>query len=177
VLIHDERRAIFLNACSELRVEGISKRSDKELLQRLVQLRKSDKLDIQSTRRSDSDVDEYLVAAEIASRLMYDRYSISSDQWLVDPAQLKEFDSIGLAIANSNDAYSLRKAALKLRKSRALKPEFLQRVTDWHATIHEMPIGEVMENLDAISEQPGVYIFRDSTGYLYIGQSNNLRTD
>ena len=176
VLIHDERRAIFLNACSELRVEGISKRSDKELLQRLVQLRKSDKLDIQSTRRSDSDVDEYLVAAEIASRLMYDRYSISSDQWLVDPAQLKEFDSIGLAIANSNDAYSLRKAALKLRKSRALKPEFLQRVTDWHATIHEMPIGEVMENLDAISEQPGVYIFRDSTGYLYIGQSNNLRT-
>jgi predicted GIY-YIG superfamily endonuclease len=39
-----------------------------------------------------------------------------------------------------------------------------------------MPIGEVMENLDAISEQPGVYIFRDSTGYLYIGQSNNLRT-
>ena len=23
---------------------------------------------------------------------------------------------------------------------------------------------------------PGVYIFRDSTGYLYIGQSNNLRT-
>ena len=49
-------------------------------------------------------------------------------------------------------------------------------MTDWHVTIHEVPIREAMENLDAISEQPGVYIFRDNTGYLYIGQSNNLRT-
>jgi oxygen-dependent protoporphyrinogen oxidase len=176
ILLHDERRAHFLNSCRELQTERAVKRSEKELLQRLVQLRKSDKLDVKSTRRADSDVDDFLIAAEIASRLMHDRYSISSDQWLVDPSLLQEFDSIGLAIADSKDSYSLRKAALKLRKSRALKPELLQRVTDWHVTIHEVPIREAMENLDAISEQPGVYIFRDNTGYLYIGQSNNLRT-
>ncbi len=32
------------------------------------------------------------------------------------------------------------------------------------------------EDFSKIPERPGIYIFRDSTGYLYIGQSKDLRS-
>jgi excinuclease UvrABC nuclease subunit len=33
-----------------------------------------------------------------------------------------------------------------------------------------------LKDTDIVPSGPGVYIFRDSTGYLYIGESANLRT-
>jgi protoporphyrinogen/coproporphyrinogen III oxidase len=179
VLLDDGRRQAFLKRIHELLDEGSrdeAKPTDKELFERLVQLRKGNKLQIKSTKSQTSDVSDYLVGAEIASRLMHDRYGVSSDQWLVDPELLAKFDEIGLPIVGDSNSYLLRKAALKLRKSRSLRPELLQRVTDWHVTIQEMPLTEAAESLSQIPESPGVYIFRDRTGYLYIGQASNLRS-
>jgi predicted GIY-YIG superfamily endonuclease len=106
---------------------------------------------------------------------MHDAHGVSPDQWLVDPELLREFDKMGLSIANTENTYLLRKAALKLRKSRSLRPELLQRVTDWDLEIETHSLGELKEKLATISESPGVYIFRDNTGYLYIGQASDLR--
>jgi oxygen-dependent protoporphyrinogen oxidase len=174
VLLDDSRREAFLKEARDLLKDSVV--SDKSLLVRLVQLRKSNKLSIKATKSRDSDVTDFLVAAEIACRLMHDQHGVTSDQILCDPDLLKRFDEIGLSIVGGSDTYLLRKAALKLRKSSSLRPELLQRVTDWHVTIQEMPLSEATEGLEQIPESPGVYIFRDKSGYLYIGQASKLRT-
>lgn len=175
VLLQDELRHAFLKKCRRVMRDDLEVVSDRQLLEQLVKLRKSNKLNVETTRSETSELSDYLVAAEIASRLMQDAYSVSPDQWLVDPDLLREFDKIGLPIANSENAYLLRKAAIKLRKSRSLRPELLQRVTEWDLVIETYPLPELEEKLPQISESPGVYIFRDKTGYLYIGQASNLR--
>lgn len=175
VLLHDDRRNSFIEACRSL--PGISSDiSDKQLFERLIQIRKAGKLGAQSTQRSHSDVDAWLPVAEIASRRMMDEYQANVDQWLVDPDLLVKFDHIASQIVADADRYEVRKAALKLRKSRRLKPELMSRVTDWKRDIKTFTVEEASSDLSQIPTNAGVYIFRDKTGYLYIGQSNNLRT-
>ena len=64
---------------------------------------------------------------------------------------------------------------MKLRKTRKLKPELITRIADWgrEVTIHDA--NSIAANSQQIPEHPGVYIFRDRSGYLYIGQTENLR--
>ena len=71
--------------------------------------------------------------------------------------------------------YLLRKAAFGLRKARQLKPEFVVRIADWGRVITNFSANELAKGLDRLPALPGVYIFRDASGYLYIGESNNLR--
>ncbi|MFN7874471.1 MAG: protoporphyrinogen oxidase [Pirellula sp.] len=175
VLLRDERRQKFLSEVRRVTALEPIPMTDREVFERLVKLRKSDKLDVKTTQSVRSDLSDYLVAAEIASRYLYDAYGVSSDQWLIDPKLLQEFDQTGLSIAKGDDSYLLRKAALKLRKSRSLRPELLQRVTDWDLVIKTYQLADLENNLLTLSEGPGVYIFRDDTGYLYIGQAANLR--
>jgi predicted GIY-YIG superfamily endonuclease len=87
----------------------------------------------------------------------------------------KEFDTTAQTISPGISTYLLRKAALKLRKNRQLKPELIKRIADWGMTAVTYPAEKLKENPDLIPRQPGVYIFRDSTGYLYIGEAGNLR--
>ncbi|MCU0711719.1 MAG: protoporphyrinogen oxidase [Pirellula sp.] len=175
VLLRDDLRQKFLMECRRLATKDLDGTTDREILEQLVKLRKSNKLNVETTQRERSDLSDYLVSAEIASRYMHDAHGVSPDQWLVDPELLREFDKMGLSIANTENTYLLRKAALKLRKSRSLRPELLQRVTDWDLEIETHSLGELKEKLATISESPGVYIFRDNTGYLYIGQASDLR--
>ena len=175
VLLRDERRQKFLNEVRRVTALEPKQMTDREVFEQLVKLRKSDKLDVKTTQSVRNDLSDYLVAAEIASRYLYDAYGVSPDQWLIDPKLLQEFDQMGLSIAKGADSYLLRKAALKLRKSRSLRPELLQRVTDWDLVIKTYQLADLENNLSTLSEGPGVYIFRDDTGYLYIGQAANLR--
>lgn len=175
VLLRDERRQKFLSEVRRATALEPKQMTDREVFEQLVKLRKSDKLDVKTTQREKSDMSDYLVAAEIASRYLHDAYGVSPDQWLVDPKLLQEFDQMGLSITEGDDSYLLRKAALKLRKSRSLRPELLQRVTDWDLVIRTYQLADLENNLSTLSEGPGVYIFRDETGYLYIGQAANLR--
>ena len=41
--------------------------------------------------------------------------------------------------------------------------------------ILEFEAESLVENVDLIPRKPGIYIFRDSTGYLYIGEAGSLR--
>ena len=172
VLLHDERRAKVLAAASQ----QLPDISEQEIWEALVRLRKAGKLAAETTRRESTDYGDALAAAEIAARRIQDQYELPFDQILVNREKLDEYDKIAHAIGGeTSDTYTLRKAAMKLRKSRELKPELVLRVNDWKREIQTMSIEEARARVSTLSTRPGVYIFRDATGFLYIGQSNNLR--
>ncbi len=148
---------------------------EKYVWEELIRLRKSGKLQSNTTRREQTEYGDALVAAEIAARRMQDEQNVTFDQVLIDPVLLKQYDEYARAIDPDSDAYQLRKAALRLRKSRQLKPELVLRVTDWKRDFLTMSVEEAKKRIDSFPKRPGIYIFRDSTGFLYIGQSNNLR--
>jgi len=73
-------------------------------------------------------------------------------------------------------AYRLRKAAFSLRKARKLRPELVTRVADWDRQIVSLPAKKIVSDAAIVPTNPGVYILRDASGYLYIAESANLRT-
>ena len=171
VLLHNERRKSFLDAC---KAAG-SQLPEKELCEQLLRSRKGGKLDVQTTKEERVSLDDYIITAEIAARRLADEHQVHFDQVLCDPELLQEFDQHAGELSPGTDPYLLRKAALRLRKSRMLKPELALHATDWEVDIVDYSLAEITEQLSKLSSRPGIYIFRDQTGYLYIGQSHNLR--
>lgn len=129
---------------------------------------------VTTVRRRENHHD-YIHASEIAARHMEDRHQLTIDRVLCDPGLRAEFDAIAQGIAPGVSAYRLRKAALKLRKGRQLRPELLKQVADWGKKVLTYTAEQLSRNPDLIPRLPGVYIFRDCTGYLYIGEGSNLR--
>ena len=177
VLVRDSLREPFLEDLSK----RISRERDRELersaLLKLLALRKAGKLDHPATRRSASVDDDLMPIAEIASRVVMDRHRVSSDTILADPILRDELQREAAKIVADIDAYHLRKSVLSLRKRRGLRPELvLKAVVDWPRDIQSMRLSELKERLaaDQVSEGPGIYMFRDRTGYLYIGEAENL---
>lgn len=141
----------------------------------LLNLRKAGSLrDISASKLRRDNSDAYLHAAEIAARFLEDRYSVNTDRVLCDPKLRSEYDKEAKKVAPKVEPYLLRKASLTLRKSRRLQPELVLRVADWKKDIIALPAEKAEQEPDEVPEQPGVYIFRDATGYLYIGESSNL---
>ena len=141
----------------------------------LLNLRKAGELrDVSASKRRRDNSDAYLHAAEIAARFLEDRYSVNTDRILCDSKLRAEYDNEAKKVAPKVDSYLLRKASLTLRKSRRLQPELVLRVADWKKDIIAMPAADAEKNAEKVPEQPGIYIFRDATGYLYIGESSNL---
>jgi len=162
VVLQDRLNRGFLAACQEkLAKTGVVDASPAALNWRLLALRKAGKLKVKATKRTSNrtkstddsmvqDVAEIAALAEIAMRSMQDKSKLSSDRIMTDPELRSQFDAIVVKLNPKADLYLTRKAAFQLRKTRRLRPEL-------------------------ISPHPGVYIFRDQTGYLYIGQTENLR--
>lgn len=141
----------------------------------LLNLRKAGGLrDISATKRRRDNSDAYLHAAEIAARFLEDHYSVNTDRVMCDPKLRAEYDREARKVAPDVEPYLLRKASLTLRKSRRLQPELVLRVADWKKDIIAIPAADAEKDADRVPQQPGVYIFRDATGYLYIGESSNL---
>jgi predicted GIY-YIG superfamily endonuclease len=176
VLLDDDRRQELVEAIRQSTDDrDLVEIDEKVIFESLIKLRKSGKLQVKTTRTSKIDLEAELPAAEIAARSMQDRHSVHMDEILVDPVLLTEFDSLATRIAPESRTYLLRKAALCLRKSRRLKPELTLRVTDWKRSIEELSLQQAKEDIGQLSTRPGIYIFRDETGFLYIGQSQNLQ--
>ncbi len=171
VILRDDLNASFIAACeSELPAIDAS-----VLNWTLLNLRKAGKLTAKSTKRTATRVEPVSHIAEIVSRSLQDKHKVSSDRLMCDPQMRAEFDELAASIAPDVDLYSVRKAAFKLRKTRRLKPELITRIADWGRTVTEYSAESLRDQPDLAQEHPGVYIFRDSTGYLYIGQTENLR--
>src|SRR5262249_30572346 len=103
------------------------------------------------------------------------KYGLTIDRVFCHPQYRREFDEITAGIAPGVSNYLLRKAAFKLRKARKLQPELIKRVANWGRKVESYPADQLIENLELIPRRPGVYIFSDRSGYLYIGEADNLR--
>lgn len=171
VLLQDKLNERFIARCQQ----DLHEVKVSDLNWRLLNLRKAKKLSVKVTRRSRHNHDKYRHAAEIAARLMEDKHGLNTDRVLCDPTKRTEFDHEATRVAPGVEPYLLRKAALGLRKARRLKPEFVVRVADWGREVSTWPAARLASDISLASKRPGVYIFRDQTGYLYIGEAANLR--
>lgn len=189
VLLRDDLRADFSKKCyegtsnlapvkQEIKEHVESGHTAEDLFcHTLLHVRKRGGQLPKATKRSSSKAkDEVTSIAEIAARRIHDETGNHTDLLLTNSMIRERFDEIVESIMPGCSKYEMRKAALRLRKSRRLEPELLSRVTDWQRTIKEYPSAELAKATSKIPTRPGIYIFRDSTGYLYIGQADNLRT-
>lgn len=179
VILRDELNRAFLDAVRQLKSErklADADQTDAEINWRLLGLRKAGKLSgVKTTRRARTDVSEVTHLAEMAVRSIQDREKVSSDRVMTDPKYRDAFDAMVKKIQPKADLYAVRKAAFQLRKTRKLKPELITRIADWGRTISSYSVKELKASTDSLPAHPGIYIFRDQTGYLYIGQTENLR--
>lgn len=171
VMLHDQRRQKFVEACRRAGADA----DETCLFETLLRVRKGGRLKIRATERERTPLEDLTIAAEIAARRMADEKKVHFDQILCDPELLKAFDKLAIELSPNTETYLLRKAALRLRKSRQLQPELVIQASDWKVNISEHTLDELTSQLPQTTTRPGIYIFRDATGYLYIGQSNNLR--
>ncbi len=141
----------------------------------LMNLRKAGKLKVKTTKRKRTDLSGVRHIAEIVTRSMTDKHQCSIDRLICDSELRNEFDAMARSFEEKIDTYSVRKAAFQLRKTRKLRPELIGRIADWGRKIESFDPTEILKDPTVLSERPGIYIFRDSTGYLYIGQTENLR--
>lgn len=172
VILKDSLNEAFLRRCRR----SLPDADETQLNWTLLNLRKAGRLEVKATKRASLRHDDYFHAAEIAARFMYDKYRLSTDGIMCDPKMRSEFDKVAQAAAPGVSAYRLRKAAFSLRKARKLRPELVARVADWDRQIISIPADKITKDAENVPTNPGVYIFRDASGYLYIGESANLRT-
>ena len=175
VLIRSDLNAKFL-AASRRYLPASVEVSDAQLNWTMLNLRKAKKLPGAVTRRGHSRHDGYRHAAEIAARSIEDKYQQNIDRVFCVSDARAEFDRLARQLApTGTSADALRRSALALRKSSRLRPELAVRVADWGRNITKTPLAKIQENVEVVSAGPGIYIFYDSSGYLYIGESQNVR--
>lgn len=141
----------------------------------LLNLRKSGKLGPVVTKRRYTKHDDHTYAAEIAARQVCQKHDLALDRVLCNPKTRKEFDHIAKSAAPDVDPYLLRKAAVGLRKARRLRPQLVADVSKWDQKITTHRADQLIKSPANIPSRPGVYIFSDPTGILYIGESKDLR--
>ncbi len=171
VVIDPMLNQLFLARCASLLPEITPEHAN----WRLMNLRKASFLGRVTTLAKKMDHSAYVHASQIAARLMEDLHRLSIDRVLCNPDYRQQFDDVAREIFPGASEYQLRKAALGLRKARKLQPELIKRVVNWGREILEYDAEALVQNPDLIPRKPGVYILRDSTGYLYIGEAGNLR--
>ena len=187
VILQDDLNKEFLTACHDkLSAVGLTTANPAALTWRLMALRKAGKLKVKSTKRASSKskvssdsvpqpAAEIVALAEIAMRSMQDKSKVSTDRIMTDPKLRSQFEAIVTKLNPKADLYLTRKAAFKLRKTRHLQPELITRLADWGREVKTYAIDDLRKSVESVDAHPGVYIFRDQTGYLYIGQTENLR--
>ena len=171
VLLDDIRRERFLAAVRTRQPDADEATCNLMLLK----LRKAGKLTVKATRRGKPADDRVLPIAEIAARTIMEKFDVATDTMIADPTLRKAFDAAALIVDPDVSLYEVRKAAFQLRKPRRLKPELVLRVADWDKQVVVKPLPEVRSNLKLVPTLPGIYLFRDQTGYIYIGEAVNLR--
>jgi hypothetical protein len=171
MIINDELNATFTDSCRKL----VPTATDFECNWTLFKVRKSAGLGRVARRGPKEEYGDILHAAEIAARQMEDKHGLTIDRVFCQLGFRQEFDDIASKVAPGVSAYLLRKAAFKLRKGRQLKPELIKRVADWGRTVRSHSVEELTENLELLPRNPGIYLFSDRTGYLYVGEADNLR--
>ncbi len=143
------------------------------LNQCLLNLRKSGDLQgIKSRRVSLGNREDYRFASEITVRFLERRDQVSLDQILCDPIRAAEFDGIAAGLAPGFTPFQYRWAALNLRKRKRLRPELLGKVVPPEQVVSSAVVDLKQEQ---IPSRPGLYLFIEPSGVLYVGECQNLR--
>jgi hypothetical protein len=173
VILQTELNQAFIDACRQ----KLPNAKPADLNWTLLNLRKAGKLEARSSRRATTRSTSASTGpiGEMCARVVMDRHRVSIDRLMTDPKLRAEFDAAAKTIDANADLYAVRKAAFRLRKIRQLKPELITRIADWGRKVTEYRAKELAGQVDRIPETPGIYVFRDATGYLYIGEAINLR--
>ncbi len=171
VLLDDRRRRSFLDECRRHQPNA----TELELCEALLRIRKQGGKLPTATKRDSRPVGDIEPVAEIAARRIQDDLNAHTDRLLVDPEVRRAFDNMCRGMLGEIDTYVLRKGAIRLRKTRRLEPELVSRVNDWKREIREYPLEHLQMEIKVIPSQPGIYLFRDKSGYLYIGQAQDLQ--
>ena len=174
VLLDDRLQAAFQLQCRERLQDIDPERCNWTLLN----LRKAGDLEVKATKSrevSDGDLETVRHVAEIAARAIQDQHRTSIDRVMANPEWKADFDTAAKKIAPDVDAYQVRRAAFQLRKTRQLQPELITRLADWGREVRTYSVEELRARPELAPEQPGIYLFRDASGYLYIGEAADLR--
>lgn len=181
VLIRQATRDTFLAECLRAWTESnpdaeVTTVDASLFVWRLLNQRKAGKLPPASGRPQLAPIqDDQRVIAEIASRRAEDAFRQSLDRILVDAQGRQRFAEYVREMAPNEDLDTIRRAALALRKARQLRPELSARLIDWPIEHRSYSVAELTNDWGAVPQQPGVYLFRDETGYLYVGEAKDLR--
>lgn len=171
VLINDVRRTCFIDCVRKTKASA----DEREINLALLRLRKTGKITVRATRRGRPAKEKYRPAAEIGARITADLSGASTDEIIADPKlRVRLIEEAGRVVLGA-ESYDVLKHVLGLRKARQLKPELVLRVAQWKREILVWPLETIAEDLTLIPNQPGVYLFRTSNGYLYIGEAADLR--
>lgn len=176
LILQDELREAFLQELGIAPNDESQFDRQRAALRALLQLRKRGDLNVPTTRRSSEStesINSAIPTAEIAIRTVLDRHDAMIDDVLCDPRTRNELHEEAERLSKGISPETVRRAVLRLRKSRRLRPELVLRVADWDRTVTTHPMKEL--DLESLPNTPGVYLFRDSTGYLYIGEAIRLR--
>ena len=174
LILDVKKNARFIAACQK-RMSGATAA---DFNWTLINLRKAGKLQGKVTQRAKKlkGDSELRAIAEIAGRKVQDQHKVSSDRIMTDPKLRQEFDQAVQAVHQGADLYAARRMAFALRKTRRLKPELITRLADWDRKVEVHDLAKLKSSLEKIPRSPGVYLFRDRSGYLYIGEAIDLRT-
>lgn len=175
LLVRDDLRGQFVREVEKREHRTLGPAEECDVLLRLLKLRKSGRLAVPTTNRTRGD-SEWSAVGEVAARVVSDRHRVSLDTLFADPRLRAEFDREATLIAPAVDLTKARRSVLSLRKKRSLKPELVLRVAEWKREVITMKMEDARRAVmdKSISDGPGVYLFRDTSGYLYIGEAKNL---
>ncbi len=171
VILQDELNDRFVTRCRQ----ELPDTEPARLNGTLMNLRKAGLLEASTTRRDPRSTASCSHIGEMCARLLMDRHAVSIDRIMADPELRAEFDDAARAIDQQVDPYLVRKAAFQLRKSRRLRPELITRIADWGRVVTTHNARTLIDDPNQIPDGPGIYLFRDASGYLYVGEAASLR--
>ena len=126
-----------------------------------------------TTRRTKfRDQEMYQFASEVAARFLEHQSQATVDEILCDPELTHQFDDLAKQICPGFSQLQYRWAALKLRKSKRLRPELFAHVVDPN-TVQVFKLDDL--DLQRIPTEQGIYIFFGGAETLYVGEGENLR--
>lgn len=146
-----------------------------EVCSTLLKLRKAGKLPSQTTRRGRPLDPTVKPIAEIAARQLIDQHQSTTDQILCSLTLRQQLQQAAQRIEPDVEAYQVRKAMIALRKQRRLRPELVLRVANWKREVTVLTPTAARRDWQQVPTTPGVYLFRDASGYLYVGEAKDLR--
>jgi hypothetical protein len=168
--ILDER---FLATARQLGAKG----SDTELNTKLINLRKQKKLtDCPTTFRKQPDRNRhhYLNAVSNVVRLVERQFGKNVDDVICDPEMRSQFEAMLQFLSPQTSAFEARYAALSLRKANRLRPEPVGQIIR-AVTSRLLSLVDLEDRISELPDTPGVYVFFDEGGTLYVGKADSLK--